>query len=248
MRRMLVALLGACALLGCGRNPPTAEELAEAEARVLIGDLRTNASARVIQGSRAVRVLLKEIADRPRQLMLLAEWREALLGISVDGLRASDRCGAIIEACDLLGWSVVGAMWDLEFTYEDVWEHRFRVLAWLDGHVEKMRRLCLLDVTPTPGERSARWLYYRGLAEFREQLVENHERFDFDERDRMPGMGKMDEIRARFEKAIGRRVRRREEIKMLGFYIKQVRARIERERDEASKNAVTRPSAPPFGR
>ena len=50
----------------------------------------------------------------------------------------------------------------------------------------------------------------------------------------------MDAIRAKFEKLIGRPVRKREDITRLGFYAKQVRARIQKERDAALKKAALR--------
>ena len=50
----------------------------------------------------------------------------------------------------------------------------------------------------------------------------------------------MGTIRAKFEKLIGRPVRKREDISRLGFYAKQARARIQKERDAVLKKAASR--------
>lgn len=160
------------------------------------------------------------------------------MNLPVEQLSPSDRYGVVRESCDLLGWSVVGALWDIGGNYEDIWELRFVVLDWLDAHIEEMHRLCC-QKTGSIHEQRERWRSYQALSEFREQVVENHERFDFDESGKLPDKEKMDAIRKRFEQRIGRPVRRREDIPRLGFYAKQVRARIQKERDAALKKAAS---------
>jgi len=82
-------------------------------------------------------------------------------------------------------------------------------------------------------EQNEEWNNYQALAEYRESEVESLEIHGFDV-DLYPNdVDKMEALRAKFEKLIGRPVRRREDITRLGFYAKQARARIQAERDAA---------------
>lgn len=239
MKRSLFIVISLLTLFGCERQPFAAERTAECEAKALIRTLAANPTVRSVKDSRKVREKLMSLSGKNRRTSLWKEWRDALLEIPVERLSPSDRYGVIRESCDLLDWSVVGALWDIGGNYEDVWNLRFKTLDRLDAHVEKLRLLCHNEARSID-ELCERWRSYLALSEFREQVVENHERFDFDERGKSSDMGKMDAIRKRFEQRIGRPVRKREEITRLGFYAKQARARIQKERDAALKKTASR--------
>ena len=239
MMRSLFIAIPLLTLFGCERLPFPAERAAEREAKVLIRALADAPTIRSVRASRKVREKLKSLSTAGRQVSLCEKWRDALLNLPVERLSPSDRYGVVRECCDILDWSVVGALWDIGGNREDVWELRFVVLDWLDANIEAMHRLCS-QKSGAIHEQRERWRCYQSLSEYREQVVENHERFDFGERGKSPDMEKMDEIRKRFEQRIGRPVRKREEITRLGFYAKQARARIHKERDAALKKAASR--------
>ena len=74
-----------------------------------------------------------------------------------------------------------------------------------------------------------KWKHYQALVEYRECAIENLELNGFDDRVYNVGTERMDAIRVKFEKMIGRSVRPRSAINRLGQYQKKVRARIEQE-------------------
>ena len=213
MKRSLFIVISLLTLFGCERLPSAAERTAECEAKALIRTLAANPTVRSVKDIRKVREKLMSQLGENRRISLWKEWRDALLEIPVERLSPSDMYGVIRESCDLLDW--------------------------LDANIEAMHRLCS-QKSGAIHEQRERWRCYQSLSEYREQVVENHERFDFGERGKSPDMEKMDEIRKRFEQRIGRPVRKREEITRLGFYAKQARARIHKERDAALKKAASR--------
>ena len=230
-RIMLLAVIlgGPC---GCEKRPPTREETAIAASRALVAALATNASVRAIMASDAVREQLKEVKVASMKSALLAEWRDALMGIPVEGLRPSCRYAAVREACHMLTWDLIGAMYEVGADYETRWRVRLDTVKWLDRQIREMK--------PTSGakavswqEENERWNNYQALVEYRESVIENFEIDEFNPARYPNDVDKMDAIRAKFEKLIGRPVRKREDITRLGFYAKRARARIQAERDAA---------------
>ena len=241
MKRIMFAIVVLCSALGCEKRPPTQEEKAVAASRALIAALKTNASVRVIMESDAVRENLKDVKERKKREALLADWRDALKRIPVEGLRPSRRYAAVREACHMLNWDLIGAMWDVGSSYEKTWNAYFDTIEWIDCQIAAMK-----PAKPTSDgnwswrEENDKWDAYIGLAEYRESVIENLEIDEFNVARYPNDVEKMDVIRAKFEKQIGRPVRKREDITRLGFYAKQVRARIQKERDAALKKAAPR--------
>lgn len=139
MKRSIFAVVVLCGVLGCEKRPPTQEENAISTARALIAALATNASVRVIRESDAVREILKDVKERTKREALLADWRDALKRIPVEGLRPSRRYAAVREACHLLNWDLIGAMWDVGSSYEKTWDAYFDAIEWLDRRVAAMK-------------------------------------------------------------------------------------------------------------
>ena len=240
MKRIMLAVIVLCCVLGCEKRPPTQEEKAISASRALIAALATNASVRVIMESDAVRENLTNVKEKSEREALIADWRSALKGIPVKGLRPSDRYAAIREACHFLVWNLICAMWVDEPSYEKAWEVYFDAINWIDRQIAAMRPAKpASDGTWSWREENDKWDAYIGLAEYRESVIENLEIDEFDKSRHPNDIDKMDAIRAKFEKLIGRPVRKREDITRLGFYAKQVRARIQKERDAALKKTVS---------
>ena len=234
MKRIMLAVVVLCSMPGCEKRPPAQEEKAVAESRALIAALKTNASVRVIRKSDAVREKLKEVKDVSVRDGLIADWREALKNIPVEGLRPSRRYAAVREACHMLNWDLIGAMWDVGSSYEKTWDAYFDTIKWIDRQVAAMKpEKPTSDGAWSWREENDKWDAYMGLAEYRESVIENLEIDEFDKGRYPNDIDKMDAIRAKFEKLIGRPVRKREDITRLGFYAKRARARIQAERDAA---------------
>lgn len=232
MKRIILATVILCGMMGCERPPLTQEEEAILKSRTLIATLTTNASVRAIRRSDALRENLKVVKDIDARNELIADWREALKNISVDGMRPSDRYWSVREACHVLNLDLEGAMWEAGSSYEAMWDARLDTIKWLDRQIDAMK--------PRPPtrkstrlEQNEEWNNYQALIEYRESEVENLEINGFDA-DLYPNdIDKMEEIRKKFENLIGRPVRKGEDIKRLGFYVKQARTRIQAERDAA---------------
>lgn len=240
MKRIILTVIAALALVGCEKRPLTPEAKAIAASRILIGALATNASVRVIWNSIAVREHLKNIQDKKTRETLIAEWQAALKDIPVEGLHPSDRCTAVQEACNVLTVDSLVAMRDAGFPYEARWEVRFDVIKWLDRQIAAMKpEVPATDCKPSWRKEAMKWEAYIGVAEWRETEIENLERFGFGTSKNPDDIKKRGAIREKFEKLIGRPVRKSEEIARLGFYAKQVRARLEKERDAALENATS---------
>lgn len=243
MKRIMLMAVWLCGTLGCEKRPSSQEENAVAASRSLIAALATNASVRVIRGSAAVRANLKAITDKDERASLLAAWKEALKGIPVEGLRPSDRYWAVREAHHELDSNLIGAMWDEGCSCEARWTVRLDAIRWLDRQIVAMK--------PEKGtanaswrEENEKWDNYQALAEYREVVIENIELNRLD-RSRYPNdVEQMDEIRTAFEKLIGRPVRRNEDVRNLGFYRRQVGARIQKEREARFMTITQRPQSP----
>lgn len=226
---------------GCSDRSPSPSELAVRNVRRTIQVLSTNASVKAIRATDGVRQNLSDIREKDRRIALIGEWERALMGVGDAAVSSEDRYCAIRDASNLLNFSVAMAMRDAGCDYAEVWELHFRALKWLDGQVLAMRP----DVVPVTEsnyrELNSKWACYQAMAEWRETVVENHERFDFDERLWGPDMKRMAEVRSRFEKMTGRPIRSRSEIRRLGEYLKVVRARIVKERETAlsGNNAIS---------
>lgn len=232
---MLVVHVGAVS--GCSEKQVSVSELAVQNVRRSIQALSTNASVKVIKASYSVRTNIASVADKEMRLSMIRDWEKHLRDIPVDGLTPEKRYCAIRESSDMLNSYVSAALWDAGCGFEEIWELHFRTLAWLNRQIDLMKPKDSSCKDLGRKELSAKWDFYQALAEWRETIVENHERFDLDERVKVPGQERIDEIRRRFEIMIGRPVRHCAEIKMLGHYHKLVRKRIEDEKKAALASA-----------
>lgn len=223
----------ASGLLGCSERPLSASDHAEGNVCRAVRVLSTNVSARTIRASCSVSTNVASVLGREKQLSLIGDWACALMEIKVSGLAPASRYAAIREASDVLNSRVSSAMRDVGCDYAEVWDLHFRALTWLDEQVSAMKPDAATITSKNFRELQMKWTYYQALAEWRETIVENHERFDFDERLQEPGMEQMDVIKARFEKMIGRPVRPASEIRLLGQFHKIIRERIATEREAA---------------
>ena len=208
-------------------------ELAVQNARRSIHALSTNASVKVIKESYSVRTNIVFVADKEMRLSLIRAWEKRLRDIPVDGLSPETRYCVVRESSDMLNSYVSAALWDAGCDMGEIWELHFRTLEWLDRQVALMKPEDSLCKGLSRRDLLAKWNFYQALAEWRETIVENHERFDLDIRTKMPGEERINEIRQRFQHMIGRPVRSCTEIKMLGHYHKLVRKRIEAEKKAA---------------
>lgn len=233
MKRILMATLILCGQSGCEKRPPTREENAIAAARVLIGALATNASVRAIMESDEVREKLRDVKEKAKRDTLITEWRDALKDIPVEGLRPSHRYVSVREACHMLNWDLIGAMYETGSDYVARWNVRLDTIRWLDRQILSMKPEKAMEIISWR-EENEKWNNYQALAEYRESVIENFEIDEFNEARYPNDVEKMDAIRAKFEKLIGRPVRKREDITRLGFYVKQARLRIQKERAAAS--------------
>jgi len=223
-------------LSGCGDHGRAPADEALSRSNGLIGELSTWATVRAVVATEAIRTNLASIADCRLRLDIIGQWKRSLYNMPVDSLRPSERYACVSEAYRVVTWSVVGAMWDIRESYEDAWSVYLEALDWLDDQCHKMK-----PAAPQKGcdvfEEREKWKYYRALAEYRESVIENLEINGFDERIYHVGKERMDAVRKKFETVIGRHVRPREDIKLLGRYVKEVRAEIDKERDRALSKA-----------
>ena len=216
----------------CGCSDPVASpsEAAVSMSNHLMNKLSSNASVRVIIETKNVRSNLTYIVDSRRRRDMIKEWKTSLYNIPVQDLRPSDRYASVREAYRVVSWDVVGAVWDIDKSYEGMWEVYLEALAWLSDQSVKMK-----PEMPQEGfdvrQEMEKWNYYQALVEYRESAIESLELSGFDERIYNVDPVRMDIIRKRFEKAIGRPVRPRGKIKLLGRYVKEARARIVKERN-----------------
>lgn len=223
---------------GCLKNECSEAEIALEDARQMIWVVSTNQTIGAIWGTRRVREDLKKIESLKDRRELIEEWSSALSHMPVEGLSPSNRYGVLREASRMLVWDVADALLEIGGTYDEVWNEYFQAIEWLDVQCARMRALAL----ETGGDyraRRDRWSYYQALAEYREIIVENIELNRLNESRYPYDAEKMGAIRTRFEKQIGRPIRRSEDVKHLGFYRRQVGARIQKERDAELKKAAS---------
>lgn len=233
-RNVVSALVSALALAGgCRGNERSESQRAAEEARRLIAAISTNQSIKAVEATRGVRDALPKISSRKVCLAVMAEWRSALFNVPVERLSPSDRYGVLREASRVLTESAVAVRGDVECSYEEVWDEYFRVIDWLGLQGRRMRALAR-SACDDDRLRLDRWAYYQALMEWRESLIENLELNGFDEARYPKDVGKMATIRAKFERQIGRPVRRSEGVKYLGRYRRAGRASATRPRRTAS--------------
>ena len=177
-----------------------------------------------------------KVDSRHDRRKLIEEWRNALSRIPVERLSPSDRYGVLREVGRMLVWDLVDAQLDMGGTYGEMREGYFKAVEWLDVQCARMRALASETCCDCRAWRD-RWSYYQALAEYREVVVENVGLNGLDERRHPNDVDKMDAIRARFEKLIGRPVRRGEDVKLLGFYRRRGGSRTQKER-EAQSSAI----------
>lgn len=234
-RNVASALVSALALAGgCRGNERSESQRAAEEARRLIAAISTNQSIKAVEATRGVRDALPKISSRKVCLAVMAEWRSALFNVPVERLSPSDRYGILREASRVLTESAVAVRGNVECSYEEMWDEYFRVIDWLGLQGRRMRALAR-SACDDDRLRLDRWAYYQALMEWRESLIENLELNGFDEARYSKDVGKMAAIRAKFERQIGRPVRRGEDVKYLGRYRREVASRIQKERAEAMR-------------
>lgn len=198
----------------------------------LLDVLSTNATVRAIKATEAIRTNLEAVSDVRHRRDVIAAWKRSLLNIPVDRLPPSERYASVREAHSVLTWALVGAEWEIEPSYEKMWSVYFEALAWLDEQCKKMKpdgKQRITDIWVQKGK----WDYYQALVEYRESAIENLELNGFDESLYNVEAARMDVVRRKFEKLIDRSVRPRKDIKLLGHYVKEVRVKVVRERDQA---------------
>ena len=228
MKCSFLGIVSLMAFSGCSDPAGSPPEVAISMSNHLMNRLSSNASVRVIIETKNVRSNLTHVADVRRRRDLIKEWKTSLYNIPVQSLRPSDRYAAVREAYRVVAWDVVGAMWDIDESYEDAWSVYLESLEWLGAQCEKMRPGIPRNDSDVHQELD-KWKHYQALSEYRESAIENLELNGFDERIYTVGEERMESVRRQFEKAIGRPVRPRNEIKLLGQYAKRVRMQIENE-------------------
>lgn len=232
MKCSFLGIVPILAFCGCSDPAGSPSEVAISLSNHLTNRLSSNASVRVILETKNVRSNLTYVVDARRRRDMINEWKKSLYNIPVQSLRPSDRYASVREAYRVVSWDVVGALWDIDKSYEGMWEVYLEALAWLSDQSVKMK-----PEMPQKGfdvrQEMEKWNYYQALVEYRESVIENLELNGFDERIYNVDPVRMDVIRKRFEKAIGRSVRPRGEIKLLGRYVKEARTRIAKERGAA---------------
>lgn len=234
MKHLTAQFVISAMLCGCSDSVITPADEAISRSRRLMDVLSTNATVRVIRETENVRTNLLALTDVHLRRDIIKEWKASLYDMRVEDLRPSDRYASIREAHRLVSWDVVGALWDIHESYESMWEIHLEALAWLDAQCKKMQPGIPQKGFDVRRERE-KWNFYLALVEYRESAIENLELNGFDERIYDVERARMDVVRKRFEIMIGRPVRPREEIKILGRFAKEVRARIVKERDAALK-------------
>ena len=238
MKHLTVQFVILTMLCGCSDSAITPSDEVVDRANRLVGVLVTNATVRAIRETGNIRTNLLDLSDVRLRHNIIKKWKASLFGIPVEDLRPSDRYALIREAYRLVSWDVVGALWDIDKSYENMWEIHFEALDWLDAQCKKMKpRIPQMDFDAR--REREKWNYYQALVEYRESVIENLELNGFDERIYDVGLARMDVIRKRFEIMIGRPVRSREKIKILGRFAKQARERIIKERDAALTMRLT---------
>jgi len=232
MKSYVFEVLVLLTFCGCSDSAPTPSAVALQESAILIGALETNSSVRTIKRTGGVRAMLDVIADSEKRNATMRKWRTALFGISLEGLSPSERYGSIREVSRMATRDMVGAMWDMGGSYEEVWETYFETLTWLDKQCCAMKpKEPSLDCDWR--EEKSKWDYYGALVEHRECVIENLELNGFDDGLYHVGAARIDVARKKFETLIGRPVRPSGEIKLLGRYAKEARKRVLKERDDA---------------
>ena len=243
MKMYAVGLVSMMLLCGCDeRIPPSPSDQAARRVECLIETLRTNHSAKVIDVNYAVRSNLVAVADIELRGRMLNEWKRTLFDVKVDRLKPSDRFCLIRAVADVVRWEIVGAMWEMGASYEERWDVKLEMLAWLDKQCRAMR-----PNDPAPDcdwsglfEEEKKWRSYGNLLSYKESVIEYLERNEFEGRDYRIGQARIAAAKARFEKAIGRPVRPNGEIKTFGLRGQEIRKRIRQECDAALREARER--------
>jgi len=222
-------------LSGCGDHGRVPVDKAVSRSKCLVGELSTRATVKAVVATESIRTNLASMTDCRHRLDIIDQWKQSLYNMPVDNLRPSERYACVSEAYRVVTWSVVGAMWDMRESYEDAWAVYLEALGWLDDQCQKMKPTAPQEGYDAFAERE-KWKYYRALAEYRESVIENLEINGFDERIYHVGKDRMDAVKKKFETVIGRPVRPREDVRLLGRYVKEVRAEINKEMDRMLLN------------
>ena len=227
-----VCLVLSLVLVGAGcsdRQTPTSQK-AESNVRSLIALLATNVTVKAVKESEGIRLNLVQICDEKAQERALAEWRRALMNMPLGALNAQERYEVIRAAVRALAWNYAGALHDVGGEEKEIWFSKLDTLKWLDGKIRETKVACLDRGRPFRAQKES-WQFYLALVGFREQFVENLERFDFPDACRSAPDQERDRLRKPFEHLIGRRARNCEEILRLGVYVRERRDRVQKEID-----------------
>ena len=222
-----IILVGSLALGGCKRSADNDLPAPNERAYALIRALKTNSSAKVILASAAIRTNLQVLATREEKQRLISDWTDALLHAEVERLPSAARTSSIGVALRLLD---VDAYWLMRDTGADcgaLWDYRFRVLDWLDGHISRMNpeKTRLAD---NENEERQKWWNYLFLIEKRESLIEGWENAAFDPLAYDSGVEELEGIRRRFEQKIGRAIRKDNTSQGVGANLREVRKNVMR--------------------
>ena len=215
---------------GCSDRQTPMSQKAESNVRSLIALLATNVTAKAVKESEGVRSNLVLFCDLKAQRRALDEWRMALKNMSLGALDSQERYEVIRAAVRALSWNYAGALHDVGGEEKEIWSSKLDTLKWLDEKIGETKMACLDRSRPFRAQKES-WMFYLALVEFREQFVENLERFDFQDACRSVPDQERDRLRKSFEQLIGRRVRKREEILRLGVYVRERRDQVQKEID-----------------
>lgn len=217
-----ILLVGSFALGGCKRSSDNDLPTQNERVYALIHALKTNSSAKVVFASAAIRTNLQVLATREEKQRLISGWTDALLHTEIERLPSAERTSSIGVALRLLD---IDAYWMMRDTGADcgaLWDYRFRVLDWLDGHISRMNpeKTRLAD---NENEERQKWWNYLFLIEKRENLIEGWENAAFDPLAYDSGAEELEGIRRRFEQKIGRAIRKEKAAQGAGAILSEVR-------------------------
>ena len=207
--KVLFAIISCVCVAGCGDERSGGDDLQTPNKRVrdLICSIQTNPTAKVVFESAAIRTNLQALTSKEERCRLISDWTDALLHIEVEGLSSAARASSISVALHLLEVDAYWLMRDAGADCRELWDYRFRVLDWLDGHIARMNpeKMSLAD---NENDERQKWWNYLLLIEKREMLIEGWENVAFDPLAYDSGAEELEGIRRRFEQKLGRVIRK----------------------------------------
>ena len=218
-KALLISVLGLSVILGCGKHSTTESEHAQGKARMFIDSLK-HPTEKAIYASRGVATNLAVLATDSLRRAVLKDWANALLNLEVDSTDIPTRTATIRAAFHVLTLDTMPRMVGHGYSFNEMWAIRFRLLEWLDEHIERQNPE---KQSAADNERSemVKWRSYMLLVEIREAFVENLEMWDLDPDRQNPEESQLDDVRRKLERMIKRPVRRHDEIIRGGIYVKR---------------------------